>query len=76
MQMLRSVLHLREAADHRVHLPPGTKKRRIVLIVVSWNQSVFQRLMLLDYQIGLDLASGVVLVDVGYWAEWCSGRWI
>jgi len=38
----------------------GTKKRRIVSIVVLRYQSVFQRLMLLDYQIRLDLASGVV----------------
>jgi hypothetical protein len=29
---------------------------------------VFQRLMLLDYQIRLDLASGVVLMDVEDWA--------
>ena len=63
-----------DEADHCVHLPPGTKKRRIVLIVVSWNQSLFQRLMLLDYQIMLDLASGVVLMDVDEWAEWESGR--
>ena len=35
------------------------KKRRIVSIVVSWNQSVFQRLMLVEYQMELDLASGV-----------------
>jgi hypothetical protein len=49
-------------------MPPGTKKRRIVLIVVSRNQSVFQRLMLLDYQIRLDLASGMVLMDVDEWA--------
>jgi len=49
-------------------LNPGTKKRRIVLIVVSRNQSVFQRLMLLDYQIRLELASGVVLMGVDYWA--------
>ena len=74
MQMLRSVLHLREASDHCVHLPPDTKKRRIVLIVVSWNQSVFQRLILLEYQIGLDLASGMVLVDVDEWAKCWSGR--
>ena len=57
-----------DGADHRVSaliLTFGTKKkRRIVLIVVSWNQSVFQRLMLLDYQIELDLASGMVLVNV------------
>jgi hypothetical protein len=50
-------------------LTPGTKKRRIVSIVVLWNQSVFQRLMLLDYQNRLDLASGVVLMDVDEWAE-------
>jgi hypothetical protein len=37
-----------------------TKKRRIISIVVLQNQSVFQRLMLLDYQIRLDLASGMV----------------
>ena len=65
-----------DEADHCVHLPPGTKKRSIFLIVVSRNQSVFQRLMLLDYQIRLDLASGVVLDDVDEWAEWCSDRWI
>jgi hypothetical protein len=47
----------------------GTKKRRIVLIVVLRNQSVFQRLMLLDYQIRLDLASGMVLMDVDEWSE-------
>ena len=35
------------------------KKRRIVSTVVSWNQSVFQLLMLLEYQMELDLASGV-----------------
>jgi hypothetical protein len=39
------------------------KKRRIVSIVVLWNQAVFQQLMLLDYQIRLDLASGVVLMN-------------
>jgi hypothetical protein len=52
-----------------------TKKRRIVSIVVLWNQSLFQRLMLLDYQIRLDLASGVMLLDVDEWAKWWSGRW-
>ena len=70
MQMLRSVLHLRKAADHCVHLPPDTKKRRIVLIVVLCNQSVFQRLMLLDYQIELDLASGMVLAIEFEWVNW------
>jgi len=37
---------------------PGTKKRRMLCIVVSRVPAVFQRLMLLDYQIGLDFASG------------------
>jgi hypothetical protein len=41
-----------------------TKKRRIVSIVVLWNQSQFQRLMLLDYQTRLDLASGMMLPTV------------
>ena len=49
-----------------------TKKRRILLIVVSRYQSVFQRLMLLDYQIRLDLASRVVLMDIGEWVI----RWV
>ena len=59
-----------DEADHCVHLPPGTKKRRIVLIVVSWSQSVFQRLMLLDYQIELDLASRMVLPIEFEWVNW------
>ena len=64
-----------DEVDHCVHLPPGTKKRRIALIVVWWNQSVLQRLMLLDYQIRLDLASGMVLMDVGEWViRWVFGR--
>jgi hypothetical protein len=37
------------------------KKRRMLRIVVSRLPAVFQRLMLLDYQIGLDFASGVGL---------------
>jgi hypothetical protein len=41
-----------------------TKKRRIVSIVVLWNQLVFQRLMLLQYRIRLDLASGMMLPTV------------
>ena len=49
---------------------PGTKKRRIVLIVASWNQSMFQRLMLLHYQIRLDLARGVVLAAEFEWVNW------
>ena len=63
---------------HRVRaliLTFGTKKRRIFSIVVSWNQSVYQRRMLLDYQIRLDLASGMVLVDVSEWViRWVFGR--
>jgi hypothetical protein len=38
---------------------PGTKKRLMLCIVVSRLPAVFQRLMLSDYQIGLDFASGV-----------------
>jgi hypothetical protein len=38
---------------------PGTKKRRMLCIVVSRLSAVYQRLMLLDYQIGLDFAFGV-----------------
>ena len=63
-----------DEVDHCVHLPPGTKKRRIALIVVWWNQSVLQRLMLLDYQIRLDLASEVVLMNVAERAHWWSDR--
>ena len=36
----------------------GTKKRRMLCIVVSRLSAVFQRLMVLGYQIGLDFASG------------------
>ena len=64
-----------DGADHRVRaliLTFGTKKRRIVVIAVSWTQSVFQRLMLLHYQIELDLASRMVLMDVGE----CTFRWV
>jgi hypothetical protein len=42
------------------NIHPGTKKRRVLCIVVSRLPAVFQRLMLLDYQIGLDFASEVV----------------
>jgi hypothetical protein len=52
------------------------KKRRIASIVVSRNQSVFQRLMLLEYQKVPDLASGMVLMDVGEWVNRCIFRWI
>ena len=40
---------------------PSTKKRRMLGIVVSRFSAVFQRLMLLEYQIGLDFASGMCL---------------
>ena len=40
---------------------PGTKKRRMLCIVVPRLPAVFYRLMLLDYQIGLNFASGVGL---------------
>jgi hypothetical protein len=41
-------------AGFEIH--PGTKKRRMLCIVVLRLSAVFQRLMLLDYQIGLDFA--------------------
>ena len=47
---------LDRVASFEIH--PGTKKRRMLSIVVSRLQVVFQRLILLDYQIGLDFASG------------------
>ena len=47
------------------NIHPGTKKRRMLCIVVSCLPAVFQRLMLLDYQIGLDFASGVESWNVG-----------
>jgi hypothetical protein len=37
---------------------PGTKKRRMLCIVVLRSPAVFQLLMLLDYQIELGFASG------------------
>ena len=44
---------------------PGTKKRRMQCIVVSRLPALFERLMLLDYQIGLNLASGVEQQNIG-----------
>ena len=44
---------------------PGTKKRRMLCIVVSRLSAHFQRLMLLDYQIRLNFASGVGSGNVG-----------
>jgi hypothetical protein len=43
---------------------PGTKKRRIPCIVVSRLPAVFQRVMLLDYQIELDFASGMYSCNI------------
>jgi hypothetical protein len=41
------------------------KKRRLQCIVVSRLPALYQRLMLLDYQIGLYFASGVESWNVG-----------
>jgi hypothetical protein len=41
----------------------GTKKRRITWIVVSLHQSLFQQLMLLDYQMELNFASGLLSIE-------------
>ena len=40
-------------------MPPDTKKRRILWIVVSLYQPLIQRLMLLEYQMVLNYASGL-----------------
>ena len=48
-------------------MSPDTKKRRILWIVVSLYQPLFQRLMLLDYQMELNFASG--LLSREYWLE-------
>jgi hypothetical protein len=48
---------LNRVASFVIH--PSTKKRRMLCIVVSGLPAVSQRLMLLDYQIGLDFASGM-----------------
>ncbi len=48
-----------------VNIHPGTKKRRMLCIVVSRLPALYQRLMVLDYQIGLDFASGVESWNVG-----------
>jgi hypothetical protein len=49
--------NLDRVASFGIH--PGTKKRRMLCIVVSSLPAVSQQLMLLQYQIGLDFASGV-----------------
>jgi hypothetical protein len=48
------------------------KKRRMQCIVVSRLPALFQRLMLLDYQIGLNFASGVGSWNVAS-MQWKSG---
>ena len=40
-------------------MSPDTKKRRILWTVVSLYQPLFQRLMLLEYQMELNFASGL-----------------
>ena len=50
--------------DNRNYIQ-AQKKRRMQCIVVSRLSALFQRLMLLDYQIGLNFASGVELWNVG-----------
>ena len=41
-------------------MPPDTKKRRILWTVVSLYQPLSQRLMLLEYQMVLNFASGLL----------------
>ncbi len=43
----------------RAGMSPDTKKRRILWIVVSLYQPLFQRLTLLGYQMKLNFASGL-----------------
>ena len=40
-------------------MPPDTKKRRILWIVDSLYQPLYDRLMILDYQMELNFASGL-----------------
>ena len=55
-----STIDIRTANIH-----PGTKKRRMRCIVVSGLPALFQRPMLIGYQIGVDFAFGMVLKNVG-----------
>jgi hypothetical protein len=55
---------LDRVASFEIH--PGTKKRRMLCIVVSRLPAVFHRLMFLDYQIGLESAYGA--------GSGCAGR--
>ena len=57
--------HNRTACRQLTKHPDGTKKRRMLCIVVSCLPAVSERLMLLDYQIGLYFASGVGSWNVG-----------
>ena len=51
--------HNRTGYRQRTKHPDGTKKRRMQCIVVSRLPALFERLILLDYQIGLNFASWV-----------------
>ena len=61
---VRADTAVRPYAEHWLSRPsfdnhPGTKKRRMHCIVVSRLPALFEQLMLLHYQTGLDFASGV-----------------
>jgi len=49
---------------------PGTKKRRMLCIVVSRLPAVFQRLIWLEYQIEVNFASGVGLACADRMKNW------
>ena len=51
---------VRIAVSVRAGMSPDTKKRRILWIVVSLYQPLFQPVMLLDYQMELNFASGLL----------------
>ena len=44
---------------YALECPQAQKKRRILWIVVSLHQPLFQQLMLLEYQMELNFASGL-----------------
>ena len=54
------IVGLWDAVSAHSGMSPDTKKRRILWIVVSLYQPLSQRLMLLDYQMELDFASGLL----------------
>ena len=51
---------VRIAVSVRAGMSPDTKKRRILWTVVSLYQLLFQQLMLLEYQMELNFASGLL----------------